>query len=459
LAQDELSALKAPSRLRPGSGQRWWGAMATPIILQAMWLLLASAASAGLDTSVTRSVQREFPQLAHVIYSICGLKDLDFSVSHPCAFSIFGMAYAFTECGVVHRDDYKNFQPCVLGCTTDDRCSRACADPEVKNEHCLANCQVVASCIKKVTADSDGHVSAKEQLSQCFAEKPPEPEPIVTIIATPADSVVAPAASPAFPPAPATVLMATRNKLAPAPAPALAAPPAMGNSPAPASVDGFLTRQGTLSVRRGLVEPGCFCSKTGIIHGVDTAQPGCAKHSKERLANVEAYCYVEGGFKCGGAMKSDLFPGVFWVNCEKPNLAVLYPPTCEILVKSEAKLFDVPADLGLKVPPATFDDLRGDMAPVPAEGNPMEKLNQDISSWGQPLPPMWHASRDNYFVDGAILPPVSAGPASAPGAAPATSIVMAPAAAPPTTVVMGPAAAPAATLLEEHSRLRGVQQH
>jgi len=140
-------------------------------------------------------------------------------------------------------------------------------------------------------------------------------------------------------------------------------------------------------------------------------------------------------------MSSDIYEGLFWVGCEKPNLAVLYPEKCEILERSEVKMFPVPVDLGLKVPPKTVDDMQVDMDPVPTEGNPMERMQKDLMSWHQPMHPMWHEAHDNAFKNEAFQsPPVVQTSA----------------------VITGPAPAPAAVLTEEHasvSRLRGIQQH
>lgn len=424
--------------------------MAAPITLQAMWLFLASAAAASLDT---RSVQQEFPQLAHVIYSICGLTDIDFSTSHPCAYNMFGMAYAFTECGVEHdgEGDFKGFQNCVLGCTHNDNCQKACSDPDVTNEHCLEQCNIVATCIEKTAKAGTvkGQTSANSELKQCFAaqvpEAPPPPKPVDSTLPVLVSPAAAPAASPAASPLPAVTAL-----LQAAPAPALAMSPAGPPVPAapamapagPPPID-FKVRK-ALTEDMGLVAPDCVCSKTGVIRGISTGQPGCAKHKKEANAYVEAYCYVEGGFKCGGAMASDQFPGLFWVGCEKPNFHDLYPPECEVLKRASAELFPIPSELGLKVPPANFEASRKDMPALPSDGNPLGKVVDGLNNWDEPLPPVWHEARGNYFRG-------DAAEASAP-----PPIMMAPAAAPAPVVPAAPAA-----LLEEAAsgKLRGIRQH
>lgn len=159
-------------------------------------------------------------------------------------------------------------------------------------------------------------------------------------------------------------------------------------------------RKGLLDKKAGFVEPQCVCSSTGIIRGTNTGQPGCAKHGKESNAHVEAYCYVEGGFECGGAMTSDSYPGLFWVGCEKPNFALLYPPTCEIRQSREAKLYDVPPSLGLETPPATFAASIKNMPALPAEPSPIDHFVKGMGQWSKPMPPLWHAARGNYFVGG-----------------------------------------------------------
>jgi hypothetical protein len=393
-----------------------WGVMASPIFMQAMWLLLASAASVSLDT---RSVQQEFPMLANVIYSICGMTDIDFSVSHPCAFSLFGMAYAFTECGVAHSADFQNFQTCVDGCSHNINCGFACNDPEVKNPECLPQCNVVAMCIEKVAGDSRsvGQHSVENNLRECFetemlpTQKAVETAPTFTLAAGPAPAMAA--ASPA--PQAAAGHLPMLSIPAPAPAHALSHAPA----PGPAGLAGGWTPLNVktssfglvpshgpdFSIRQNLIRepsvvpPACRCSMTGVVRGVTTGSPGCSKFKKEKNAHVEAYCYVEGGFECGGAMPSALFPGLFWVGCEKPNFELLFPPTCEIIKRPpqlfSPELFSI-GGTNLKVPPSSFEAGRKNMQPLPVEPSPLTDLAKSLSA-PEPLPPLWHAQREHYF--------------------------------------------------------------
>jgi len=416
-----------------------FGAMAAPLITQTMWLLLTTAASVGVDI---RSAQRDFPQLAHVIYSICGLTDMDVSSSNPCAYRIFGMAYAFTECGVVHQADYTHFKSCVHGCSTDDRCATACSDPKVKNANCLSNCKTMASCIDQAAADpkSTGQVSASRALSDCFGKPLPVPAPPPPgAVAAPAAAAPAAAAPASAAPASALLAMGTNDPASPAPASYAAAP-----APSPASVQSFTPRKGILSKKKDLVDNKCVCTKTGIVNGKNTGQKGCAKHGKEPDAGVEAYCFVGGGYSCGGSMASIGFPGLFWVNCEKPNFALLYPPKCEILKRASAKLFVVPPPLGLKAPPATFDGFRPDMVPMMTAAHPLDTMSASMGGWASPMHPTWHEQRGNYFANEAFQNQAPAA-ASAPAGAVAASPMAAVAASP------GPAMA--------LSQLRGVQQH
>jgi len=282
-------------------------------------------------------------------------------------------------------------------------------------------------------------------LSTCFEEaEPPAPPPPAVIVQEPVGGTAIVAA-----PAPVVALLEIDRTAGPAPAPMAVVSPA---SPAAVADLGFTPRNGIAVGSHGFVAEECACSTTGIIRGVNTGQPGCAKHQKEPGAYVEGYCYVEGDFACGGAMRSDIFEGLFWVNCEKPNLHLLYPPTCEIIERSTAKLFDIPMNLGLEVPPSSFENSTRNMAPLPTEGSPLEDMRAGLSSWSEPMPPLWHAAHGNYFSDGEFqkgpfLPAgktqIVAGPAAAVAASPAAAAPM----------------APAAALLEQAGKLRGVRQH
>lgn len=444
------------------------GAMAAPIKMQTMWLFLVSAASTAVDI---RSAQREFPQLANVVYSICGLTDIDFSVSHPCAYSLFGMAYAFTECGHVHQADYSNFQNCILGCSTADNCETACADPDVKSKSCLSDCKTVYQCIMKAAGTATGQASANSELTQCFGEEAPTAAPTAPIV------------SGMFPPAAAPASVVALQVDSPAPAASPAAAPTAAASPAPAVGPAFTPREAITTNALGFVDAKCVCSKTGIIRGVTTGQPGCAKHGKEANANVEAYCYVEGDYQCGGAMSSDLHPGLFWVGCEKPNIHLLYPPTCEIRERANAQLFPVPAALPLKVPASSFEGSLKNMAPLPRAPTPLDDMFQGMKEWSGPMPPLWHAARSNNFVNEAFQNPVDFSSAPAPalpppppmmagspampspiiiGGAPVAAVAASPA-LPPAMIVPPMAPAPAMALMEEAAsgagQLRGVRQH
>lgn len=445
------------------------GAMAAPIKMQTMWLFLVSAASTAVDI---RSAQREFPQLANVVYSICGLTDIDFSVSHPCAYSLFGMAYAFTECGHVHQADYSNFQNCILGCSTADNCERACADPDVKSKNCLADCKTVYSCIMKASGTASGQASANSALIQCFGEEAP------TAVQTDAP-IVKGMFPPAAAPAPVVALQVDSPAPAASPAAAPAAALAAAASPAPGAVGpAFTPREAITTNTLGFVDAKCVCSKTGIIRGVTTGQPGCAKHGKEANANVEAYCYVEGDYQCGGAMSSDLHPGLFWVSCEKPNIHLLYPATCEIRERANAQLFPVPAALPLKVPASSFEGSLKNMAPLPRAPTPLDDMSQGMHAWSGPMPPLWHAARSNKFVNEAFQNPVDFSSAPAPALPPPPMMAGSPAMPSPIMIGGAPVAAvapspalppalmapaPAMALMEEAvsgaGQLRGVRQH
>jgi len=401
------------------------------------------------------------------------LTDIDFSVSHPCAYSVFGMAYAFTECGHVHQADYSNFQNCILGCSTADNCERACSDPDVKSKSCLTNCKTVYSCIMKAAGSATGQASATSELDQCFSEEAPTAAP-----------TSAPIVSGMFPPAPAPPQVVALQVESPAPATSPAAAPNSAASAAPAAGPAFTPREAITTNTLGFVDAKCVCSKTGIIRGVTTGQPGCAKHGKEANANVEAYCYVEGDYQCGGAMSSDLHPGLFWVGCEKPNIHLLYPPTCEIRERANAQLFPVPATLPLKVPASSFEGSLQNMAPLPRAPTPLDDMFQGMKEWSGPMPPLWHAARSNKFVNEAFQNPVDFSSAPAPALPPPSSPIMAgspampppliiggaPVAAvaaspalPPAIVVPPMAPAPAMALMEEAAsgagQLRGVRQH
>lgn len=415
-----------------------FGAMAAPLITQTMWLLLTTAASVGVDI---RSAQQDFPQLAHVIYSICGLADVDVSSSNPCAYRIFGMAYAFTECGVVHQADFSNFKSCVLGCSTDDRCATACSDPKVKNANCLSNCKTMASCIDEAASNpkSTGQVSATRSLNDCFGRPLPVPAPPPPgAVAAPAAAAPGAAAPAIAAPAAALLAMGTNDPASPAPASYAAAP-----APSAPSVDSFKQRKGILSKKKDLVPNKCVCTKTGIVNGKNTGQKGCAKHGKEPDAGAEAYCFVSGGFSCGGSMASIGFPGLFWVNCEKPDFALLYPPQCEILKRATAKLFVVPPPLGLKAPPANFDAFRPGMVPMITAAHPLDTMSASMGGWASPMHPTWHEQRGNYFAKEAFqaAPAAASAPAGAVAASPFAAVAASP----------GPAMA--------LSQLRGVQQH
>jgi len=304
----------------------------------------------------------------------------------------------------------------------------------------------------------------------------------VAIVATPVVSAAAPAAATpaAAAPVAAVALLAT-SAGAPGPAPAVPPPPASPGA-AGSLEPAFTPRRGVASKSAGLSEPNCICSKDGVTKGQATGQPGCAKHGKEPNANVEAYCFVEGGYECGGAMPSTQFKGLYWVNCEKPNFHLLYPPTCEILKRATAETFVVPPPLNLEAPPPTMAGLKVDMAPLPAEGaDEFAKVAKNLQRWDKPMDPIWHAGRQNYFAneafqDGATMPTsgvnaMSPAAATAIAPAPAILVIGAPAISAPAAAsamfVGAPmpampsmfAPAPASAFIDEASHLRGVQKH
>jgi hypothetical protein len=246
-------------------------------------------------------------------------------------------------------------------------------------------------------------------------------------------------ANPVPAPAPQLVALLAEQSGNPAPAPATALPASPAAAP---QVDpGFKPRNGIVSKTNAFVAPECVCSKTGLIRGVDTGQPGCAKHMKEYNAFQEAYCYVEGDFKCGGAMPSIPHQGLFWVGCEKPDLTLLYPPLCDIVTGAQAKLFNVPVDLGLKVPPANYLANTKNMAPLPQEISPLDQMAAGLSAWGGPMPDIWHAKHDNYFKKQAFQEETLV-PAGIAAVAPAPAVALSPAVA-----------------LVSRSQLRGVLEH
>merc|ERR1719310_615923 len=223
-----------------------------------------------------------------------------------------------------------------------------------------------------------GRVSATSRLRKCFDKQPPAPAQTV-VQATPGGPAAVTAASPA-----AAAMLAQIGR-APAPAPAVGPPavPPPAASPSAGGDTSFTPRAAIANKHSMMIDPKCGCSMSGIIGAVNTGQGGCAKHGKEKNAHVEAYCYVEGGMSCGGAMPSQLFPGLHWVNCEKPNLHLLYPPTCEILQKAELKVYDVPAPLGVKAPPSEMEGMVKNMKPVEAEDSPLDEAARGFAAWSQ----------------------------------------------------------------------------
>merc|ERR1719375_2421770 len=117
---------------------------------------------------------------------------------------------------------YKDFQTCVTGCNTVDKCAVACSDPQVVNPNCMANCQVVTTCLNKAVLheDSEGHASARTQVEECFETEVPTAPPEVQI-GTPQPWSLIPQA----PAAAATGLLETQAGSAPAPALVIASSP------------------------------------------------------------------------------------------------------------------------------------------------------------------------------------------------------------------------------------------
>jgi hypothetical protein len=180
---------------------------------------------------------------------------------------------------------------------------------------------------------------------------------------------------------------------------------------AAASANGAFTPRDALASGQTLaVDPKCICLKNTSVHGVDVGVLGCNKHGQEPNAGVEAYCYVEGGDECGGSMPSQLHSGIYWVNCEKPDLMKLFAPTCEIRKRAEAEVFPIPAGLGLKAPPGFHAHVNGTVLNLPNETHPLDEIHADLATWPGSMPPSWHADHNGSFADGPFqnLPPSAA---------------------------------------------------
>merc|ERR1719329_346063 len=105
--------------------------------------------------------------------------------------------------------------------------------------------------------------------------------------------------------------------------------------------------------------PQCQCDLTGLhsSSGQQLMTLGCASWGHEGEAGSEAYCYVQGGLSCPGAMPSAVYPGVVWVSCEKPNFAELFPSTGELITRVESETLPTAPPIAFEAPPANMADL------------------------------------------------------------------------------------------------------
>jgi len=353
---------------------------------------------------------REFPELAHVIHSICGVTEMDFSMQHPCQHTIFTIGFAFTDCGDRYETDSDAFKSCVRSCAPPSPCQHACSDPLVQSPNCFRNCKAMMTCVATSLANTTGRVSAKDHMVDCF-EADHTSEVALSVAASP---------GPAHAPAPALIPLTAfvdRGAL-PAPSPSQVVP--LAPSPAVVSVASSPGSSTEVAVNAkvfdsALAPNGCSCSKDGLIRGIQTGHPGCGKYGTEPNAVSEAFCYIEGDFNCAGAMPSAEHEGLFWINCEMLNLAAVYPPTCEILHLAENPLFQIPSSLGLDTPGNLVKPL-----PLVPGGLAFDSL---LDALNPPhLDNAWHAQRDNEFVTGpyqhVAAPSPVAVQASSPGLSP-----------------------------------------
>jgi hypothetical protein len=224
-----------------------------------MKLLIASVFTSCLS-------MREFPELAHVIHSICGVTEMDFSMQRPCQHTIFTIGFAFTDCGDRYETDSDGFKSCVRSCAPPNPCQHACTDPLVQSPTCLQNCKAMMTCVATSLANTSGRVSAKDHLVDCF-ESDQTSEAALPVAASPGP---APAPLPALIPLTAFV---DRGAL-PAPSPSQVVP--LAPSPAVASVASSPGSSTEVAVNAKvfdstLVPNGCSCSKDGLIRGIQLA--------------------------------------------------------------------------------------------------------------------------------------------------------------------------------------------
>jgi len=367
-----------------------------------MWLCSALLARAAQD----------FPYLANVMYDICGTGSYDLTPASPCHFRLFGLALAWQECGEGHTTDFPAFQACLGGCVSKTLCTDICgSSTNATSRQCREECQVLTGCVRQALSTSTGQVSAESAARTCFRTgvhtSTPVEAPVAKLQAPPAATILAQALVRDQHPNGAAEAAEVEDLLGEGfqgSAPAQATLPVPTHRPA--GGNRWLGAEGAVAL-----EGRCSCDVSGTIRGVNTGAQGCRRHGKEPLSNEQWYCYITGESGCPGAMPSQAFPGLWWLDCASASdyYPKLFPAGCQLLEYGFS-----PQEQPIKIPPKPEGrgalQIATPVAPLPRFKADMQASMQRLRDFAAPLPATWHEQRGGVFLKPRLTAPQNGPP-------------------------------------------------
>lgn len=316
---------------------------------------------------------------------MCGPGSLEFTEASPCNYKVLGVGFAYAECQSLHGGDPDGFKECLGGCVTSSDCPRAChgtrlGDPAV----CEAKCEKMMYCSRSAITQSTGKVSFENLMRECI-QQPVDDEAIAAAKRTYEAAMESFRPAPAPAPGPMPMVFSQLNK----------AP----SSPAASKRSLVLVAETHKKQYPFAADPSCLCDTSGHVMAVQTNRPGCFRDTAEPAAGNEAYCYVQGGMNCAGAMQSNRFPGVWWTGCDLIEMQSIFTPECSLYGYDGPEVRPIPP-LNISAPPPSALSL------LPPTVSPyVTDINAPYQNWNTPLPNEWYA-RTGYVMGGA--PPAMA---------------------------------------------------